>query len=65
MNEKAAVWAAIVLLGVVALGHVLRLILRMELTVGDFSVPLWPSVIAVAAFGGTALVLVLRTRRDS
>lgn len=53
---------AAVMLALVALGHLMRLIFKVEATVGGTSIPMWVSVIATVVAGGVALQLA-RERR--
>lgn len=39
------------LLGLVCLGHLYRVVLRLDLIIADWPVPLWVSVVAVAVTG--------------
>ena len=54
---KPAHTFAIALLVVVAVGHILRLLLKMELVVNGVTIPMWPSVVAVVVFLGAAVAL--------
>ena len=54
---KPAILLATVLLGLVALAHLLRIILRTEVKVGGALVPMWVSVIACVVAGGVAVML--------
>ncbi len=60
---KPAARIATLFLAVVAFLHVLRLLLRMDLTIGSFAVPLWASVLAVIGAGGLAVWLWREQRR--
>ncbi len=51
---KPATMIAVVLLGLVALGHALRLVYGLEAVVGDWMVPMWVSYIGVLLPGGLA-----------
>ena len=51
MNQKTFSLTAAVIFGLIALGHVLRVVFGCSLTVQDYSVPMWPSWIAVAVSG--------------
>lgn len=48
---------AAIILGIIALVHLLRLILGWAFIVGTLTVPMWPSVIVVLLFGGLSLLL--------
>ena len=48
---------AAIILGIIALVHLLRLIFGWAFIVGTLTVPMWPSVIVVLVFGGLSLVL--------
>ena len=54
---KPATTIAVVLLGLVALGHVLRLVYGLEAVVGDWTVPMWVSYIGVLLPGGLAYMI--------
>lgn len=54
---KPAAFAVIVLLTLVAVAHLLRLVLRVEVTVGDAMLPMWVSWLAVVAPGVLAFWL--------
>ena len=51
---KPATTIAVVLLALVALGHVLRLAFGVPATVGGWNVPMWVSYIGVLLPGGLA-----------
>jgi hypothetical protein len=51
MSQKAFSLAAGVVLGLIALGHVLRIVFNMSFVVQDFSVPMWASGLAVVILG--------------
>jgi hypothetical protein len=51
------VLVAICFLSLVALGHVLRLVFGVAVTVGSFAVPMWVSVLAVVGPGALAFWL--------
>jgi hypothetical protein len=48
---------AMLFLVLVAVAHLLRLVLRIEVTAGGVSIPLWASVLACGVTGGLALLL--------
>jgi len=60
---RPAVLFTCLFLALVTVGHLLRLVLRIPLTVGDISLPTWPSVIAVLMAGGLAMWLWRTERR--
>ena len=51
MSQKAFSLAAAVVLGLIALGHVLRIVFGMSLVIQDFSVPMWASGVAIVILG--------------
>jgi hypothetical protein len=51
MSQKAFSLAAGVVFGLIALGHVLRIVLGWSFMVRDFSVPMWASGLAVVIMG--------------
>jgi hypothetical protein len=46
-----------IFLALVALGHLLRLVLRVEVIAGDVTIPLWLSAVACVFTGGLAVLL--------
>jgi len=54
---------AVVLLGLIAFGHLLRVLAGWTLVIGAIVVPMWPSVLAVLVFGGLAIMLWREARR--
>lgn len=54
---RPAVLFTCLFLALVTVGHLLRLVLQVPLIVGTWSVPMWPSVIAVLMAGGLAVWL--------
>ena len=48
---------AAVLLGLVAVGHLLRILFNVEVTIGGVAVPMWVSVIGTLVAGGVAILL--------
>ena len=54
---------AVVLLALIAFGHLLRVLAGWELVIGAIFVPMWPSVLAVLVFGGLAIMLGREARR--
>jgi len=51
MSQRTFSLMAEVVFGLIALGHVLRIVLGWSFTVQDFPVPMWASGIAVAIMG--------------
>jgi hypothetical protein len=51
MNQPAFSLVAGVVFGLIALGHVLRIVLSRSFMVQDFSVPMWASGLAVVIMG--------------
>lgn len=54
---KPAALVATIFLGLVALAHLLRLVLRVEATAGGAAVPMWMSAVAAVFTGGLAIML--------
>ena len=54
---KPAALVTICFLSLVALGHLLRLIMGTEVTVGSFVIPLWASIPAVVGLAALAVWL--------
>ncbi len=54
---------AVVLLALIALGHLLRVLAGWELVIGGIVVPLWPSVVVFLVFGGLAIMLWREAKR--
>jgi hypothetical protein len=52
---------AVALLALVAVGHLLRVVLGLEVVVGGYAVPMWVSVVATLVAGGLSVLL----RRES
>ena len=48
---------ASVIFGLISIAHLIRLIIRPEVLVGGYLVPLWPSVPAFLVLGGLSLWL--------
>jgi hypothetical protein len=57
MNRKPAALTASILLGAVALAHLLRLVFGVQVTAADAAIPMWVSGVAVVVAGGVALML--------
>ena len=60
---KPASFLSILVLSVVAFGHLLRLITRTEVLIGGASVPMWSSVVGLVVAGSLAVALWRETRR--
>jgi hypothetical protein len=60
---KPAVLVAVIFLALVALGHLLRVALRLQMTIGGTDVPMWMSVVACIFAGGLAIMLWRESRR--
>jgi hypothetical protein len=60
---KPAALIATLILTLVALAHLLRIILRVEVTVGGTPIPMWLSGVAVVFAGGVAIMLWSEGRR--
>lgn len=56
---KPGSFLAALLLGAIAIGHLIRLAFRVPVTVGELAIPLWPSVLAVVV---PAVIVVLLWR---
>ncbi len=63
MQGKAYQLVTGTLFGLIALGHLARLIDRIPVQIGTWGVPLWPSMIAVA-LAGALCVWALRLLRS-
>ena len=60
---KPATMISTLFLAMVAVGHLLRLVLGVEIRVGGILVPLWVSVIACVVPAGLAAALWQESRR--
>ena len=60
---KPAALIATLILTVVALAHLLRIFLRVEVTVGGNPIPMWLSGVAFVLAGGVAIMLWREGRR--
>ncbi len=60
---KPAALIATVFLGLVALAHLLRLVLGVEVIAGGVTIPLWLSAVACVFTGGLAVLLWREGRR--
>ncbi len=54
---KATTLVTNLVLALIAVLHVLRLVLQVQVTVGGASVPMWASVLAAVFFGALAIGL--------
>lgn len=61
MRSSTAI--AVVLLALIAIGHLLRVLAGWELVIGGIVVPMWPSVVVFLAFGGLAIMLGRESKR--
>lgn len=59
---KPAAMITTVFLGLIAVGHLIRLVLRVPVTVDGIAIPVWASVLG-AAFTATLAVLLWRESR--
>ncbi len=60
---KPVALIATVFLGLVALAHLLRLVIGVEVTAGGVTIPLWLSAVACVFTGGLAVLLWREGRR--
>lgn len=60
---KPIVRLATIFLALVALAHLLRLVMRVEVTAGGVTIPLWASALACVFTGGLAIMLWRESRR--
>ena len=60
---KPASLVAVIFLALVALGHLLRVALRLQMTVGGADIPMWMSAVACIFAGGLAIMLWREGRR--
>jgi hypothetical protein len=65
MSQRTFSLIAGVVFGLIALGHVLRIVLGWSFMVQDFSVPMWASGIAVVVTGYLAYEGFRRARKSS
>ena len=63
MTSKPASLLSAVLLGFIALAHLLRLLFRLEITAAGFAVPMWASAIAFLVPGALAIALWRESRK--
>ena len=62
---KLATMLAVIVLGAVSIGHLLRLLLAVEVTVGGAKIPMWMSVLGFVFAGALASALWLENRPKS
>ena len=60
---KPIVGLTTIFLALVALAHLLRLVLRVEVIAGGVTIPLWLSAVACVVTGGLAVLLWREGRR--
>ena len=60
---KPAARLATTFLALVAIAHLLRLLLRVEVIAGGVAIPLWLSAVACLVTGGLAIMLWRESRR--
>jgi len=61
---KPATFAVAVVLGLVAVGHLLRLIFHVNVVIGGWVVPMWISVVGGLAAATLSFLLFLDARRN-
>jgi len=54
----------VVFLGLIAFGHLLRVVLGWEIVVNAIVIPVWPSVLVVLFFGWLAVGLWREAKRE-
>ncbi len=54
---KVRVRIAAVVFAIIALGHLIRIILRLDFVVGGVVIPYWPSVVAFLVFAVLSILL--------
>ncbi len=54
-----------IFLALVALGHLLRLVLQVQVVAGGVRIPLWASAVACVVTGGLAILLWRESGRGS
>jgi len=59
---KLATMLAVIVLGAISVGHILRLLLAVEVTVGGMRIPIWMSVAGFIFAGALATALWLENR---
>jgi hypothetical protein len=60
---KPALLITTIFISFIAIGHLLRLVFHVEVTVGGAIVPMWMSVVACLFTGGLAVLLFMENRR--
>ncbi len=60
---KPASLAATIFIALVAIGHLLRLLFHIDVTVGRIVIPMWMSALACLFLGSLAILLWLECRR--
>ena len=60
---RPATWIATGILGLIALGHLLRLLFGFEVVIGGVEIPTWVSVPAGMAAAALAIFVILEARR--
>jgi hypothetical protein len=63
MTKKPVSLIATLFLALISLGHLLRVLFRVEVTAGIVVVPIWMSVVACLATGILAILLWRETQR--
>jgi hypothetical protein len=54
-SQTTGLRVASVLFGLMAIAQLVRLVIRPEVLVGGYSMPLWPSVLALIILGGLSV----------
>jgi hypothetical protein len=54
-SQTTGLRVASVLFGLMAMAQLVRLVIRPEVLVGGYSMPLWPSVLALIILGGLSV----------
>lgn len=60
---KPVLLLATVFIALIAIGHLLRLVLHVEVTVGGLIVPMWMSLVACLFSGGLAVMLWMENQK--
>lgn len=63
MYMKPGTLLAVILLSMIAVGHVMRIAFGLELIIAGIAIPMWPSALAVIVFAAVAVLVVLESRR--
>jgi len=61
---KPASLVATIFIALIAITHLLRLVLHIEVTVNGSPVPMWISLVALVFTGGLAVLLYLESQRN-